>query len=179
MLNDRCIWEHFKNEEDEAISYIYHQNIDFLFYYGKKVTDDEQLILDTIQDLFYYLISNRKSLGKTDNIRFYLTTAFRRRLFKELKNKKKELLLEEEAQLSPEITFSIEEDIIRNEDQETKSEMIKKGMKKLNTTQREILYYKFNCNFNYDQICEIMSISYDSARQLVSRAIQSLKKFLS
>lgn len=179
MLEDKYIWDEFKSGEDYALSHIYHQNIDFLFYYGKKFTDDEELILDTIQDLFYDLIRNRKSLGKTDNIRFYLATAVKRRLFHEIKNKKKQILSNDDILLEAKIIFSVEEELIKSEELSNQLRLIRLGMNELNTKQREVLYYKFTCDFSYEQICEIMSISYDSARQLVSRAISSMKKYLS
>lgn len=87
-------------------------------------------------------------------------------------------MVDEEYRECPIITFSIEEELILNEVLTEKEELIRQGMNELNIKQREILYYKFTCDFNYDQICEVMSISYDSARQLVSRAITILKKYL-
>lgn len=175
---DKIIWKEFKNEREDALSYIYHENIDFLFFYGKKFTADEDLILDVVQDLFFYLIRKRKTLGETENIRMYLLKSFRRRLFKEFKKKEKQQELHKVHSLEPEIVFSVEEKMIFNEEKSAKEVELRRGMEKLNSQQREILYYKYSCDFDYNQICEIMSISYDSARQMVSRAIQSLKKYL-
>ena len=178
MVEDKNIWEDFKEEKGDALSHIYHQNIDFLFSYGKKFTDDEDFILDTLQDLFYYLIQRRKNLGATDNIRFYLMTAFKRRLFKEIQDKSNQLLRSEHFRLEADCVFSIEEELIRDEDQAKRQKIIQQGMNELTARQREILYYKFTCDLDYDQICGLMSISYDSARQLVSRAISLMRKYL-
>ena len=179
MKEDKYIWEEFKNGEEYALSYIYHQNIDFLFFYGKKFTGDENLVLDAIQDLFYDLIRSKKNLGPTDNIRLYLLKSFRRKLIRELDKNKKQANLSNDYFPEPNIVFSIEEDLIRDEEQSNKLKFIRQGMQELNAKQREILYYKFTCDFDYAQICEIMSITYDSARQQVSRAISSIKKYLS
>lgn len=179
MPEDRNIWEEFKNGEDSALSCIYHRNIDFLFGYGKKFSDDEDFILDTVQDLFYDLIRNRKNLGETDNIRLYLLKSLRRRLVQEIEKKQKLTKLNNDYQTEPAIVFSIEEKWIRDEEKLKQMELISQGMKELNSKQREALYYKYTCGFDYGQICEIMSVSYDSARQLVSRAVSSLKKYLS
>lgn len=179
MIDERIVWEDFKNEQEYALSYIYEQNIDFLYFYGKKFSADKDLILDTIHDLFCYLIQTRKNLGETNNIRFYLITSFRRRLIKEIQNKNKQNLISENFQLEAgDFTFSTEEDLIRNEEDVNRMKIIRQGINELNAKQREILYYKFTCEFDYDQICAIMSISYDAARQLVSRAINLLRKFL-
>jgi RNA polymerase sigma factor (sigma-70 family) len=179
MIDEKTIWEDFKNEQEYALSYMYEQNIDFLFFYGKKFSEDKDLILDTIHDLFCYLIQTRKSLGETNNIRFYLITAFRRRLLKEIKNKNNQNLIGDNTQLeADDFIFSTEEDWIRNEEDLKRIKLLQQAMSELNAKQREILYYKFTCEFDYDQICLIMSISYDAARQLMSRAINLLRKYL-
>lgn len=179
MIDERIIWEDFKREKGYALSYIYEQNIDFLYFYGKKFTDDKDFILDTIHDLFCYLIQTRKTLGETNNIRFYLITSFRRRLLKEIQNKSKQILTNDNFHFeATEFIFSTEEDLIRDEDHSKRLKLIRQGINELNAKQREILYYKFTCEFDYDQICAIMSISYDAARQLVSRAISLMRKYL-
>lgn len=177
MKEDQYIWEEFKNGEEYALAHIYNQNIDFLFFYGKRITKDEGFLLDIIQDLFYELIRSKKNLGKTDNIRLYLIKSFRRKLIRELQRKQKQSGSNEEIEFQPDIVFSVEEDLILAEEKSKRLEIIRQGMKELNQKQREILYYKFTLAFDYKQICEIMQITNDSARQLVSRAITSLKKY--
>jgi RNA polymerase sigma factor (sigma-70 family) len=179
MKEDKYIWEEFKNKKDYALSYIYHQNIDFLFCFGKKISKDEDFLMDVIQDLFYDLIKSRKNLGETDNIRMYLLKSFQRKLIRELKRSKKQADLQNHFRVEPEIVFSVEEALISDEDRSKTLRVIKQGMQELNSKQREVLYYKYICDFDYCEICEIMSISHDSARQLVSRAIHSMKKYLS
>jgi RNA polymerase sigma factor (sigma-70 family) len=178
MEDDKQIWNEFKRENDIALSCIYHRNIDFLYGYGRKFSKDDSLILDTIQDLFYDLIRNRKNLGTTDNIRLYLIKSFRRRLIREIQRSRKQNIFQFEGEHVDCEFFSIEDDWVNAETQDRRSKYIHQALLALNVKQREILYYKFYCGFDYDQICEIMFISYDSARQLVSRAIQSLKKSL-
>ena len=179
MNDDKSIWEEFKHGEEYALSFIYNQNIDFLFFYGKKITKDDDLILDIIQDLFHELIRSKSNLGKTDNIRLYLLKSFRRKLIREIQQKHKYQENYQELEVQPNIVFSVEEDLISTEEKSHREELVKQGMKELSHKQREILYYKFTCGFDYKQISEIMTITNDSARQLVSRAIQSIKKYLS
>ena len=35
MKEDKYIWDEFKKGEEYALSHIYNQNIDFLFFYGE------------------------------------------------------------------------------------------------------------------------------------------------
>ena len=178
MKDDKYIWDDFKNDANHALSYIYNQNIDFLFFYGKKFTSEEDFILDMIQDLFYDLIKYRKTLSETDNIRLYLMKSFRRKLLRGIESKKKLVKFDSVYNLEPEIVFSIEEEMITDEEQLRKNKFIRQGLKELNAKQREVIYYKFTLGYDYYQISEIMSITYDSARQLVSRGINSLKHFM-
>lgn len=179
MKEDRQIWDEFKNDAESALSYIYHQNIDFLFCYGKKFTRNEDLILDMIQDLFYDLIRTRKNLGETDHIRLYLLKSFRRKLLQGLESQRKLVSLNSGFKQEPQIVFSVEEELITDEEHSKRLKLIRQGLQELNAQQREVIYYKYTLGYDYGQICEIMSITYDSARQLVSRAINSLKQYLS
>ena len=178
MKEDLYIWEEFKNGKEYALSHIYYQNIDFLYSYGKRFAKDENLILDSIQDLFYELIRKRRELGDTDNIRLYLLKSLRRKLVRELQKKQKQEEYVSDFEVSPHIVFSAEETVIAIEEQSQKSTILRKALGELNDKQREILYYRFSCGFNYKQICEIMSITNESARQLVSRAVSWLKNYL-
>jgi RNA polymerase sigma factor (sigma-70 family) len=180
ITDETKLWEDFKKGEKYALSHIYYLYVDKLFRYGKKFSSDDDLIKDTIQDLFFDLIRTRSSLGTTDHIYFYLVKAFRRRLFLSQSSAKGRKLLEDEAEMqAANIVYSIEDELICKEQLTQKEEMVRKGLAELSPKQREILYYRFTCDFEYDQICEIMSMKYDSARKMVFRALKTLRGQLS
>jgi RNA polymerase sigma factor (sigma-70 family) len=177
--NDTKLWEDFKKGEKYALSNIYYQYADLLFRYGKKFSSDDDLVKDNIQDLFFDLIRTRTTLGTTDHIYFYLIKALRRRLFRSLSEMKNQKLSDEYAETrTANIIYSIEDDWIQKEELTKKEEIVRKGLAELSPKQREILYYRFTCNFEYDQICEIMSMKYDSARKMVFRALKTLREHL-
>lgn len=177
--SDSQLWEDFKQGEQPALSRIYHLHVDSLFRYGKKFSTDSDLVKDTIQDLFFDLIRSRANLGSTDQIYFYLIKAFRRKLFRSLSQTKKTRQTEENDEMhTANIVYSVEEDWIEKEHLSKKEEMVQKGLAELSPKQREILYYRFTCDFEYEQICEIMSMKYDSARKMVFRALKSLRENL-
>lgn len=177
MKVDKQIWDDFRRGEDYALSRIYFQYTPFLFRYGRKFSLDEEMIKDVIQDLFLYLISARESLGTTDNIRFYLIASFRRRL-SNVKKQKAPLSYSDREVLTAEIIYSAEHELIEKEELSHREQTVKAALAKLSPRQREILFYRFSCNFDYDQICEIMQIQYDSARKQVFRALKGLKEIL-
>ncbi len=179
ITDETKLWEDFKKGDKYALTHIYYLYVDKLFRYGKKFSSDDDLIKDTIQDLFFDLIRTRSSLGTTDHIYFYLVKAFRRRLFLSQSSTKKLKLIVDEAEVQEaNIVYSIEDELICKEQLTRKEEMVRKGLEELSPKQREILYYRFTCDFDYDQICNIMSMKYDSARKMVFRALKTLREHL-
>ena len=174
MNTDSLIWDKFRGGDICAIETLYFQNVQFLYRYGRKFSPDEDLVKDAIHDLFIYLIQNRATLGPTDNINFYLMRSFRRMLLQNLK-KSRSGFRQDLPDSLPEFIYSVEENLIKKESARQRDLKIRQCLAELNPRQREILYYRFECNFTYEQICEIMSIKYDSARKLVYRAIETLR----
>ena len=178
IKSDKDIWNDFRNGESYALSHIYYQYAQFLYRYGRKFSNDVELIQDSIQDLFFDLIRMRKNLGETDSIKFYLLSSFRRKLNSNLQKQSK-FVNNKIKNLEFEIVYSAERAMVDKENLTERDELIKKALLELSTKQREILYYRFTCNFEYEHICDIMSLKYDSARKLTHRALKSLKKTLS
>lgn len=178
MRKDKEIWNDFRRGEAYALTHIYNQHVNLLFRYGKKFCQDDELVKDTIQDLFFDLIRTRKNLGETDHISFYLMASFRRKLAKAI-NRKFPLKNSGDEEMNAEIIYSVEHDFIVKEDLTQREKAVKKALAQLTPKEREILFYRFICNFDYNQICELMKLRYDSARKQVSRALKSMKKILS
>ncbi|WP_340112965.1 RNA polymerase sigma factor [Maribellus mangrovi] len=176
---DKELWEDFLKGEDYALSHIYYQHVQSLYRYGKKFSNDDELIKDTIQELFFDLIRTRKNLCSTDNIGFYLIASFRRKLAKGIRKSKIFSNTPDEELFKAEIEYSIEKELIEKEELSEKEKLVQTGLKELSAKQREILYYRYICEFSYEQICEITSLKYDSARKQVFRALKSLRKALS
>ena len=177
--NDTKLWEDFKQGEKYALSLIYDRYAAKLYRYGKKFTSDDELVKDTLQDLFFDLIRTRYTLGSTDNIYFYLIKSIRRRLVQPKDGGKNLKLSDEEIDTqSINIVYSIEDEWIHREELTKKEEIVRKGLAELSPKQREILYYRFTCDFEYEQICEIMSLKYDSARKMVFRSLKTLREHL-
>jgi len=179
MGSDKELWDDFRNGESYALSQIYHQYIQHLFRYGKKFTNDNELIKDTIQDLFFDLIRTKENLGETDNILYYLLTSLRRKLVKNIDNQSLYSEKHMGRDLEAEVVYSVEEELINKETLTHRERMIQKALMEITSKQREILYYRYTCDFDYEEICEIMSIKYDSARKLVFRALATLRQYFS
>jgi len=148
-----------------------------MFQYGIKFKDDPEFIKDCIQDVFLKLIQAGEKLSPTENIRFYLFRALRNAIYKEIdKSKKNELV--EFAILKFDASFSLEEELEEKENASNKEIALVKALSSLSDRQREIIYLRFECTMEYDQICDIMQLKNDSARKLIFRAIKSLREVI-
>ena len=87
-LDDTELWELLRDGDRNALNEIYHQNIDVLYSYGAKITSDNGLVEDSIQEVFITVWEKRHKLKETTSIKFYLFKSLKRRIFRNLKNGK-------------------------------------------------------------------------------------------
>ncbi len=175
-LSDAVKWEKYKEGDDEVLSIIYNENAKSLYRYGLKFTSNRDLIEDVIQDLFTKLIINRKNLGQTDNIRFYLIKSFKNKLLRELKKELRYDRLSESENYPFEVRYSVEHEIIIDESIQFKAVRLIELLKHLSSHQREAIYLKFTLGLSYYEISQVMNMSVESSRNLIYRAIKSLRK---
>lgn len=148
-----------------------------MFQYGIRFKDDPEFIKDCIQEVFLKLIKAGEKLGSTENIRFYLFKSLKNTIYKEI-DKSHRIELEGSVWLKFDAPFTFEEEIEEKENVSNKEKALLKALNKLSKRQREIIYLRFECGMEYEEICDIMQLKNDSARKLVFRAIKSLKKII-
>lgn len=177
MTKESEIWENFKAGDQSALSYVYFQYFHSMFQYGIRFKNDPEFIKDCIQDVFFKLIQAGEKLSPTENIKFYLFKALKNAIYKEIvKSKKMELV--DFATLNFDAPFSLEEELAEKESVSNNEIALLKALNELSDRQREIIYLRFECTMEYDQICDIMQLKSDSARKLIFRAIKSLREII-
>jgi len=148
-----------------------------MFQYGIRFKDDPEFIKDCIQDVFLKLIQAGDKLSPTENIRFYLLRALKNAIYKQIdKNKRIELV--EFVPLKFDAPFILEEELAEKENASNKEVALLNALKQLSDRQREIIYLRYECSMEYEQICDIMKLKSDSARKLLFRAIKSLREII-
>lgn len=177
-LTDSEIWTSFKKGEEWAISFVYSEYAKILYRYGLKFTSSTNFIEDTLQDLFTELIKNRKTVGNTDNILFYLLKSFKRKLLRKLQTEKKFVGDKEIWEYHFDVSWSVEHELILKEVSKQKSKLLSKALNKLTPRQKEAIYLRFTKELSYKEIAEVMDISVEACRNLISKAISILKKWM-
>ena len=182
MQTDEELWAKFKDYDDESFSLIYSRNSKRLYLYGLKFTSNHTLIKDVIQDLFSDLLRNRRNLGDTNNINYYLLKSFKRLLQRQLQKERRYIHNERNSIHNEncdnyvfDITYSIEQDIISTETANFKLQSLHQAISQLTPCQKEAIYLKFTEELEYVEISEIMNMSIESCRNLIWRSIKSLK----
>ena len=174
------LWINFKNGKNDSLSLLYKEYADELYSYGMKITGDENLVKDCIQEVFIHLIDKRKTLSITPTIHIYLFKSLRNKLFEELRSKnRKQNIITQFSEFEFEYESHAEQKIIEAEESENIAKKIRSSIEKLSNHQKEIIYLKYTKGFSYDKIAELLQIDKASARTLLYRTLKILKEQLS
>ena len=169
-------WSRFKNGDVKALESIYRAHVMSMVNYGLKITDDLDLIKDSIQDLFIELWKSRQNLADTDQPKFYLFRALRNKLMRAISQQsfvsEKEMLLSSDSLT----TEYVELEIADREQRLQTSGTLKQLLEKLSKRQQEAIYLRFYHNFSYEIISSMMNMNYQSVLNLVQRALKSMRK---
>lgn len=172
------LWNDFRAGHAPALAALFDAYYSALYQYGLKLTGDEELVKDCIQNLFQKLWRRREGLRAVLVVKAYLFKALRRHLGDETK------LLRQHRHLLPaysdsfEVTYSHEEFLIAQQGDAEQSARLLAALNQLSKRQREALYLKFFDGFAYERIAEVMSLNTQSVRNLVFNALQTLRKVL-
>ncbi len=170
------IWQRFLKGDEKAFSYIFDTYHLQLYEYGRRFTGNENLVRDSIQDLFFELAIKKEKLSQTDNILFYLLKSLRIRIFGNLRKEKNQNLgLESDITDEFFLSYSTESDEL---EKEFKLDLLAEAINQLPSRQKEVIYLKFYKNLSNAEVAEIMQINYQSVGNSIQKAIHKLKSIL-
>lgn len=175
MDNDNIVWRRLKSGNRDALAQLYQRYVRVLYSYGKKITLDEKLIEDSIQDLFVDIWQSRERLSDLETARFYLFRSLRRRIAKVKTRDVTQAISEHEMHNAAPIIDSHETAIILQEESENTSHYVNHLIQNLSGRQEEAIILYFYQDLNYDEIAEILSINEQSARNLIQRALIKMR----
>jgi RNA polymerase sigma factor (sigma-70 family) len=176
LIQELLIWQGIKNSDVNALQelyWLYHQD---LFNYGKKMTRDESLVEDAIQETFISIWKYREATPVPRVIKQYILKIFRNELIKIFKKRSGVVYLEESLDFTFEVAF--DHKIIKDENTQVLSKEINKALKQLTDRQREIIYYRFYENLSFEEIASIMNMQIRATYKLTARALAALKEIM-
>jgi len=178
--SDFEVWNSFDKGDEIAFNYIYRSYTPILYRFGLQITRNEDLVKDSIQNIFIDLRRKRGSLSEVVSIKSYLIKILQRELFRSIKKENshafQNIELPENAFL---IEVSYETKVIQIESENEISTQLKQALNQLTAKQRQALILLYEEGMSYKEIAEILEFNQvKTARKLVYRAIESLKQIL-
>jgi RNA polymerase sigma factor (sigma-70 family) len=177
MERIHILWDQIVQKDDkEAFAELYNLFVDDLYRYGSKLSPDDDMVKDSIQEVFLDLYDKRKKSNITSNLRLYLIVALKRVLIRKLQKYRRL----EKRQINDvdmfEVQYSFEEEYIEKEANHMVLEKVRQIITELPAKQKEIIYLRFNLSLEYPEISSMLGISVESVRKQVYRAIKSVRE---
>lgn len=170
-------WINFKNGSEAAYRTIYTTYFPVLYNYGRQFCSSKALVKDCIQEIFVTLWLTREKLGPTDSIKYYLFKALKRSIIRARRQEQRQHHLL--AQIPPfENVHSVEQCLIRNQEAEEQKRELRRAVNQLTDQQREAVFLIFYEGMSYAQTAELLSVKAKTARNLIGKALRSLRQYL-
>ena len=180
LTKDRTYWQNtwnrFKEGDREAFGEIYNEYTDMLYDYGMKLSGNQELVKDCIQDLFVDLFRYGKKLGTPEYLEFYLIKSLKRSIIHKIQKSNRVNNISESAVSTFDLTFDLENQIIQNESEKKQFKLLQDILKTLDPKKRELLFLRFNSGLNYFEIGKLVGLNPDTVKKQVYRLLDSLKE---
>ena len=172
MQDELVLWESFRQGDRSALADIFSAHYELLERYGRKIIPDSEILQDLIHDIFIDLWE-RKTPPPVTSIPSYLLGALRNRMLVHYRDQRTRM-----CGMPAELDFQVsaEDFIIEREAQREQVKKLVNALGLIPPRQREILYLRYYCHLEYAEICELMGINYQVARNQLSLALSALRK---
>jgi RNA polymerase sigma factor, sigma-70 family len=177
-MTDQIRWEQFMGGDQAALSQIFLEFHDDLFNYGMKLSANDDIVKDSIQDLFLKLWKNRQNLDKVKVIKPYLFKSLRHHIFDSIELRKSLRLTDEESDRAFEVVYSHEDFLIDEQiSTETRDKVIQ-ALNQLTPRQREAIYLRYFEELEFSTVAQVMEMNVQSVRNTIHRGMQVMRDLM-
>lgn len=170
--SDEELWALLRKSNKDAFALLYQRHIEGLFNFALKLTTDQEIIKDTIQELFIEFWNKRNRLSEVKQVKIYLIKSLRYKLFRAIAKANKTKTYDLEKLLADIPDHEPSEKEIAQE----RRDKIKAQLRFLSERQREVIHLRYFQNLKHEEIAEIMNMNYQSVCNLLNRALKKLRK---
>lgn len=179
ILDEKRQWQQVKEGNQVAFRQLHQQHLRFLLNYGLRLHGTLSTVEDTVQELFMELWQHRHTLTEPESVRFYLLKCLRNKLSRQYR---RDQPFVSGWDTVPEPLFlvepSAEQRLIDLTNDEELRQLVHQAMASLTPRQREILYLRYFNDLTYEEICDVMGITYQTARTQMYQALKNLRHHL-
>ncbi len=174
-MTDRQILEEYRNTRDTSyLSQLFIPYVDMIYGLGLKYFKNADDAKDLVNDI--YLVLGKKIIShRIQNFKPWLYTVVKNHCIENLRKRGRKIKKEDEA------TFMYYEGLFHldNEESEKKNEILEKCIDKLKVDQKNSIKLFYFEKKSYEEISEMLNLSWGQIRSSIQNARRNLKLCLS
>lgn len=168
-----AVWDQMLAGDSNAMLAIYEQHYADLLSYGVQLCGSIDTAKDAINDVFLHLWEHRSNLKPVSQVKAYLFTCIRRRVFEPVYFNNK-LLSADEYRFDQLSEISYEEVLIAMQRSDEVRKKVQLALNKLTDRQKELIRLKYYENLDYQQIEQVTGMNVKTAYNTVYNAMKVL-----
>lgn len=176
-MDESLIKAKISQGNEEAFSILYNAHVTLLYNYGRQITNQQDFIEDSIQEIFISIWKGRKNLSQVQSLKAYVMRSFRRQLIHRCQSERKKNTFYPPEHVDA-MYLSAEYNWIEQEHKLIAEQKLRKAITKLSKRQREALFLIYYESLPYEQAAEVMNLTVKTVYNLVYEAIKNLKHLL-
>lgn len=175
MEDDVKLYKKFLIGNNEAFDFLIDKYRNNLIYFIQGFVNSKDIAEDLAQDVFVYILINKKEYDFKYSLKTYLYTIAKSRALNYIKRERKIIPLENELnEINDEGMYQIDDNLVLSEEKTA----IHKAIKKLNKNQQRAIYLADIEEMSYKEICKILGTTLPKVKMTIYRARKNLKNIL-
>ncbi|SHF75429.1 RNA polymerase sigma factor, sigma-70 family [Flavobacterium segetis] len=174
--DDLALWQDLRDGNEKSFSIIFEKYYPHLIRYGNSFSPFTEKVQDCVQDVFADLWLYRSSLNETVFVKAYLLSSVRKRM---TRLQERDYIFNKSTSLKSIdflTDFSIEHDLIADETTAYNVANMNNLINSLPARQKEALFLRYHHGLGIDEIADTLQVNYQSANNLLYRAVLNLRK---
>ncbi len=173
---EQTLWKDMISGNKKSFEDLYNQYFQALINYGFRITKNENLIEDAVQELFISIWNNRTNLSEVNEVKFYLFRSLKNRILRQLEKDIFDKSEDVDVYLDLLISISEEQKKIDSEQLNTNLDTLQRAIAHLPLRQQEVINLKYYHDFSLDEIAKLMNVNKQSVSNLLFRSYAILRK---
>lgn len=175
---EQTLWKDMISGNKKSFEDLYKQYFQALINYGFRITKNENLIEDAVQELFISIWNNRTNLSEVNEVKFYLFRSLKNKILRQLEKDIFDKSEDVDVYLDYLISISEEQKKIDSEQFDANLDTLQRAIAHLPIRQQEVINLKYYHDFTLEEIAKLMDVNKQSVSNLLFRSYAILRKLL-
>ena len=175
---EKALWKDFISGNKKSFENLYKLYFHALINYGYRISKNQNLIEDAVQEVFISLWNNRTHLSEVNEVKFYLFRSLKNRIVRQLERDVFDKSEDIDTYLDFLISISEEQKKIDSEQSDADLATLQRAIAHLPLRQQEVINLKYYHDFTLDEIAKLMDVNKQSVSNLLFRSYAILRTIL-